>query len=249
MSWDSRVLWMEGLFLQPHHFQQADRHVEAQIGGLARRAVPYLWGVSELEIDEEILKSGQFALRSVAGLTPDGASFRVPATDDHPPSLIVPETIKDCVVYLTVPTRRRGAPEVDMTGAELSATRFRPTEIEVTDTMGRDRTPVQLAVGKLRLQFALEVDDLADRLAIPVARIVEVCRSAGRPDAVRVPARTGGSARASAEGAGRAAVGGGRDARGRGDFGFPDAHGAEPDRAGDTPSADAGECPSGLGLP
>ena len=174
MSWDSRVLWMEGLFLQPHHFQQADRHVEAQIGGLARRAAPYLWGVSELEIDEEILKSGQFALRSVAGLTPDGASFRVPATDDHPPSLIVPETIKDCVVYLTVPTRRRGAPEVDMTGAELSATRFRPTEIEVTDTMGRDRTPVQLAVGKLRLQFALEVDDLADRLAIPVARIVEV---------------------------------------------------------------------------
>lgn len=177
MSWDSRVLWVEGLFLQPQHFQQADRHVEAQISGLARHVLPYLWGVSALEIDEEMLKSGQFSVRAVAGLTADGATFRVPATEDHPPSLIVPEGIKDCVVYLTVPTRRRGAPEVEMTGAELSATRYRPAEIEVTDTVGRDRTPVTLAVGKLRLQFALAVDDLSDRLAIPIARILEV-----RPD-------------------------------------------------------------------
>lgn len=177
MSWDSRVLWVEGLFLQPQHFQQADRHVEAQISGLARHVLPYLWGVSALEIDEEMLKSGQFSVKAVAGLTADGATFRVPATEDHPPSLIVPEGIKDCVVYLTVPSRRRGAPEVEMTGAELSATRFRPAEIEVTDTVGRDRTPVTLAVGKLRLQFALAVDDLSDRLAIPIARILEV-----RPD-------------------------------------------------------------------
>ncbi|MBC2836448.1 type VI secretion system baseplate subunit TssK [Paragemmobacter straminiformis] len=177
MSWDSRVLWIEGLFLQPQHFQQADRHVEAQISGLARHVLPYLWGVSALEIDEEMLKSGQFSVKAVAGLTADGATFRVPATEDHPPSLIVPEGIKDCVVYLTVPSRRRGAPEVEMTGAELSATRFRPAEIEVTDTVGRDRTPVTLAVGKLRLQFALAVDDLSDRLAIPIARILEV-----RPD-------------------------------------------------------------------
>ena len=34
MSWDSKVLWTEGLFLQPHHFQQADRYTEALITGL-----------------------------------------------------------------------------------------------------------------------------------------------------------------------------------------------------------------------
>lgn len=174
MSWDSKVLWIEGLFLQPQHFQQSDRYLEGQISGLARRVGPYLWGLTELEIDEEVLKFGQFAIRSCSGLTPDGASFRVPQTEDHPPALVVPEGIKDCVVYLSVPQRRSGASEVDMTGAELSATRYRPSEIEITDTIGRDRTPVTLAVGKLRLQFALQVDDLADRLVIPVARIVEV---------------------------------------------------------------------------
>lgn len=174
MSWDSKVLWTEGLFLQPHHFQQADRHVEALVAGLAGRAAPYLWGVSDLEIDEEVLKFGQLALRSCSGLTPDGTVFRVPQAEDHPPALIVPEGIKDCVVYLSVPQRRRGTLEVDMTGAELSAARLRPAELEVTDTMGRDRKPVTLGVGKLRLQFALAVDDLADRLVIPIARVIEV---------------------------------------------------------------------------
>ena len=42
MSWDSKVLWTEGLFLQPHHFQQADRYTEALVGGLARRVAPAL---------------------------------------------------------------------------------------------------------------------------------------------------------------------------------------------------------------
>lgn len=177
MSWDSKVLWTEGLFLQPHHFQQADRYTEALITGLARRVRPYAWGLSALEIDDEVLKVGQIALKSCAGLTQDGTVFRVPASEDHPPALEVPETVKDCVVHLTLPQRRQGAAEVDLSGAEMSASRLRPAELEVTDTMGREGKPVTMGVGKLRLQFALEVDDLSDRLAIPIARIIEV-----RPD-------------------------------------------------------------------
>lgn len=177
MSWDSKVLWTEGLFLQPHHFQQADRYTEALVAGLARRVAPYAWGVSQLEIDQEVLKVGQFAVKSCAGLTQDGTVFRVPGSEDHPPALDVPADIKDCIVYLSVPQRRQGAAEADMSGAELSATRFRPAELEVTDTAGGGKKATMLTVGKLRLQFALEVDDLADRLVIPIARIVEV-----RPD-------------------------------------------------------------------
>lgn len=177
MSWDSKVLWTEGMFLQPHHFQQADRHTEALVAGLARHLLPYAWGVSSLEIDEALLKTGKFALTSVSGLTHDGVAFRVPQSEDHPPALEVPPNVKDCVVLLTLPQRRQGAEEVDLTGAEMSASRLRPAEVEVTDTMSQDRKAVTLGVGKLRLQFGLAVDDLADKLAIPIARIIEV-----RPD-------------------------------------------------------------------
>jgi len=136
VSWDNKVLWTEGLFLQPHHFQQADRYTEALVAGLARRVTPYAWGFSELEIDDEALKIGKFAVKSCAGLTQDGTVFRVPQTEDHPPSLEVPENIKDCVVVLTVPQRRQGATEVDLADSGNSASRLRPSEIEITDVMG-----------------------------------------------------------------------------------------------------------------
>ena len=177
MSWESKVLWTEGLFLQPQHFQQADRYAEALVAGLAARMSPYAWGVSALEIDDAVLKVGQFALRACAGLTQDGMVFRVPSVDDHPPSLEIPETVKDCVIYLTLPQRRHGAAEVDLSGAEQSASRLRPAEQEVTDVLSQQRGTARLPVGKLRLQFALEMDDLSDRLAIPIARVIEV-----RPD-------------------------------------------------------------------
>ena len=177
MSWDNKVLWTEGLFLQPHHFQQADRYKEALVAGLAHRVAPYVWGFSELEIDEEALKIGKFSVKSCAGLTHDGTVFRVPQAEDHPPSMEVPENIKDCVVVLTIPQRRQGATEVDLTDSGHSASRLKPAEIEITDVMGTDKKAATLGVGKLRLQFALEVDDLADMLVIPIARIIEV-----RPD-------------------------------------------------------------------
>jgi len=174
MAWDSKVLWNEGLFLQPHHFQQSDRYTEALVAGLAGRLTPYAWGISSMEIDREVLKVGQFALKSVNGLTQDGTVFRVPEAEDHPPALDVPAEVKDCVVYLSIPQRRQGAVEVDMSGSEISAARLRPDEIEVTDITMRGGKSARLAVGKLRVQFALEVDDLADRLVIPIARIIEV---------------------------------------------------------------------------
>ena len=177
MSWDSKVLWTDGLFVKPHHFQQADRYMESLVSGLAQRISPYAWGVTALEIDEEVLKVGQFAIKSCSGLTQDGTVFRVPAAEDHPPALVVPDTIKDCVVHLTVPQRRQGALEVDLSGAELSAARLRASEVEVTHAASSNRSAVTMGVGKLRLQFALDVDDLSDRLCIPIAKIIEV-----RPD-------------------------------------------------------------------
>ncbi|MFT6675199.1 MAG: type VI secretion system protein ImpJ [Sulfitobacter sp.] len=177
MSWDNKVLWTEGLFLQPHHFQQADRYTESLVAGVARRSLPYAWGFSSLEIDEEALKVGKFGVKSCSGLTQDGTVFRVPQAEDHPPSLEVPENIKDCVVLLTIPQRRQGASEVDFSAGGHSASRLLPAEIEVTDAAGTDKKPVTIGVGKLRLKFALAVDDLSDMLVIPIARIIEV-----RPD-------------------------------------------------------------------
>ena len=56
MSWDNRIIWSEGTFLQPQHFQQHDRHVEASVELRTRSMRPYSWGFLELAIDESLLE-------------------------------------------------------------------------------------------------------------------------------------------------------------------------------------------------
>ncbi|MEO0764071.1 MAG: type VI secretion system baseplate subunit TssK, partial [Pseudomonadota bacterium] len=93
--------------------------------------------------------------------------------DALPEALDVPDGIANSTVLLSLPIRRPGALEIDASGSGESAARFTASEVEITDTMGSDRRPVTLAVGRMQLALALDVDDLADRLTIPIARIIE----------------------------------------------------------------------------
>ena len=43
MSWYSKVVWSEGLFLRPHHLQQTDRYLEHLVENRTRHASPYPW--------------------------------------------------------------------------------------------------------------------------------------------------------------------------------------------------------------
>src|SRR5690348_10980817 len=53
----SKVLWGEGLFLRPQHFQQQDRYHEARLNDTAHALHPYCWGVRKLELDHDALKA------------------------------------------------------------------------------------------------------------------------------------------------------------------------------------------------
>jgi type VI secretion system protein ImpJ len=50
MSVNSKVVWSEGLLLQPHHFQQHDRYLENLVQARCAGLRPYPWGVSALKI-------------------------------------------------------------------------------------------------------------------------------------------------------------------------------------------------------
>ncbi len=174
MSWENRIVWSEGLFLQPQHFQQQDRYLEALVHGTTGAVAPYPWGFTKLTIDEEMLTLGKFGVSECAGVLPDGTPFSAPHRDDPPPAIEPPEDVKNCVVYLTLPVRQAGAREFDLENNEESFARFQGTEINIHDTVGQGDQAVTLAVGRLRMRFMLEMDERADMLCIPVAKIVEV---------------------------------------------------------------------------
>ena len=87
--WRNKVLWTEGLFLRPQHFQQQERYFEQIVDRRSKAMASWTWGFESLEIDEASLTLGKLALRSAAGVLPDGTVFAVPQDDLPPPALDV----------------------------------------------------------------------------------------------------------------------------------------------------------------
>ena len=108
MSSNNRVVWSEGLFLRPQHFQQQERYFERLCRGRAAGScAPIRWGFTELEIERDLLGIGKLGLRRAAGCFPDGTPFAMPDDDPLPVPLELTAQIRDQTLYLAVPLRRR----------------------------------------------------------------------------------------------------------------------------------------------
>src|SRR6202008_2569436 len=103
MTWDNRVLWSEGTFLQPQHLQQHDRLIETHVELRSRGLRPHSWGFLEMALDESLLELGKLALLSARGVLPDGTPFDCPSRDPLPPPLDVPATLRDSLLTLALP--------------------------------------------------------------------------------------------------------------------------------------------------
>jgi type VI secretion system protein ImpJ len=91
MSWNNKVIWSEGLFLRPQHFQQQDRFLEQFVEQRAGRLRSYAWGFTELKLDSDLLGIGKVAIASARGVFADGTPFNIPESDDPPPPLDIVE--------------------------------------------------------------------------------------------------------------------------------------------------------------
>ncbi len=66
------VFWHHGLFLQPQHFQLADRYLVESLLPLLAAARPYFWGAAEAQVDEGALAAGRMDFTRLSLLFPDG---------------------------------------------------------------------------------------------------------------------------------------------------------------------------------
>lgn len=174
MSWNSKVIWSEGMFLQPQHFQQHDRHLENLIESRSAAIAPYHWGHQVLRVDDQALKLGRIALVSGAGVLPDGTPFRFPEVDAAPLPLEIPADAKDETVYLAAPLRRAGADEADLAGDDAAGlTRYRVSDTSITDNNTGADTAALVQLGELRLRIMLKRDVTDAYACVGVLRVRE----------------------------------------------------------------------------
>lgn len=172
MTINNRVVWSEGLFLRPQHFQQQERSLERQLEVRATTLRAHGWGFTELEFERDLLATGKLALRRARGVFPDGTAFSMPDDDPLPPALEVPANVRDRTVYLAIALRRAGAVEVAGSDAR-DVTRLRRAELEVRDNVGLTDEPALMEVAGVNARLLVEGEPVDEFACIPVARIVE----------------------------------------------------------------------------
>ena len=172
MSWNRKVVWSEGMLLQPQHLQQHDRYLQTQLEARVARLRPYSWGFSALKIDEQQLAFGKIALQSCTGVLPDGTPFALPHDDELPLPLDVPDDARNVMVMLALPLRRPGIAEVGDSPAPDNFARHRAVDHEAWDSNGVDNSAL-MQVGQLRVRLALESEVINAYACIGVARVIE----------------------------------------------------------------------------
>ena len=174
MSWYNKVVWSEGMFLRPAHFQQHNRYVENLVDARCRAVSSHGWGFVELKLDRNLSALGKIAISEARGLFPDGTPFEIPASDDAPVPLDVPTGTRDTIVYLALPVRRAGMDEIGDAAQSEGLERFLRSETEVRDSNLGSTTVADVQIAKLNSRLMLEQDRYEEFACIGVAQIVEV---------------------------------------------------------------------------
>jgi type VI secretion system protein ImpJ len=177
MSWRNKVVWSQGMFLQPHHFQQEARFTERLIDSRIRALTPHAWGFTDLQLDDALLALGRVGIARASGIWPDGTPFAIPQLDPAPAPLDIPPDLKNEVIYLALPVQREGLNEADFSeGARDELARFEATIEAVRDNTDATAEPEEIQTGRLKLRL-LRAKELTDAWTVLGCALVAERRS------------------------------------------------------------------------
>ncbi|MGD8207833.1 MAG: type VI secretion system baseplate subunit TssK [Thiohalocapsa sp.] len=198
MAWTNPVIWSEGLFLKPQHFQQQDRYFEHLVSSARGVGPPYPWGLKRLSIDQDLLALGKLGVTEAVGILPDGTPVDAPASDPLPaPKALAGEAVGQ-TLYLALPLRRPGVRESGSADDPQTMLRRRAGEETVRDNASDAQSEEPVEVGRLDLRLLLDRDSRDGYACCGIARVLEY-RPDGQlvldPDYIPPCTRTGASAR------------------------------------------------------
>jgi len=170
----SRLVWWEGMYLGPHHFQLQSRYFEDAVHFTLSNLFFAPWGLAGCELDREALRNGILSVVHARGAFPDGLIFQMPDCDELPEPRSISELFspirESMVAHLAIAPRRPGG--ANCAGPEDASpeTRFVAQTIALPDeNTGLDDKPVKVARKNIRVVLDSELTD--ELVTLPLARI------------------------------------------------------------------------------
>jgi type VI secretion system protein ImpJ len=171
------IVWREGLFLRPQHFQQNDRRLEYEFCTRTIESSPNNWGLYELDVDLNFLKSGKFALNRVYGIMPDGTLIDI-STKSHGLVIDIEQADAGKSLYLALPVNLEYEDAVCFEEELKKSTRFvAKRENEVPNINVGEKSETELLVAKKNFQILKEEELNEGYQVIKIAKIGNVGES------------------------------------------------------------------------
>ncbi len=153
-----KVVWKEGLFLRPQHFQQNDRYFSYELSQRTKELIPHAWGLFDLEIDNHYLSLGKIVLKKASGVLPDGTLFEV---DSSLASLSLDISAQDNLkaFYLALPMTMPKNDEVHFSNQRNILTRFVGKNLEnIPNSNNGENSHSDILVSQYNFKILLEED-------------------------------------------------------------------------------------------
>jgi type VI secretion system protein ImpJ len=192
MSITNKVLWGEGLFLRPQHFQQQDQYHEHQLHQRVAALYPYAWGVRQLQIDREALANNTLRLLELSLVFPDGELVQAPGADDLPAMLDLsqlPQSQQAVTFYAALPQFKPFGGNFAATEQAGSAARFGAVNLATPD-LYTQAANAELAYLKKTVRLVSEFEPRDSYVSFPLLRLRRTSTGGFEPDPAFVPPST-----------------------------------------------------------
>jgi len=171
----SRVVWAEGMYLAPQHFQAQNRYFEESFHFATASLWRDAYGLAACQLDADALRNGTVTLLHARGMFQDGLPFDIPECDPRPePRNIVEQFLPatdSLTVALAIPRWVEGQQNCDLDPLLAGNARYlSTTEMVHDENTGLEPKPVQMGRKNIRLVVLPAKDE--NLLTLPIARVM-----------------------------------------------------------------------------
>lgn len=185
-----RILWGEGLFLRPQHFQQQALYIDHCVRQGLRQTHANPWGVRKSVIDTDALRAGMLSLQTVELLFRDGTQVDAPADNPLPTARTlaeIPQLGNRTVVYACLPMLNAfGGNSAETDRGTPRPTRYLAARSMVTD-LYTDALESEVTLLHTNVRLMVEEENRDGHLSIAIGRLAKNANGAWEVDEGFIP--------------------------------------------------------------
>ncbi len=185
-----KVIWKEGLFLQPQHFQLSERFLFNTINARFSSYIPHYFGFTNYALNKDAIANGTFSVTQAEGIMPDGTAFDIPKQDNVPPSRPFEEHFtheqQTLDIFFSLPMAAEKKANVGSSPDSNETVRYRSNVVSFSDeVLGKQQKEIEIGDFNYKILFG---DESRDNYSyMQVARLIRTGSGEIEVDETYVP--------------------------------------------------------------